>query len=292
MRLPPLPALHLAVFLFGAAGLFGKLVTLDAPTITLGRVFFAALVLGVVLRVRGEPLIPPSRRDLAGFVGLGLLLAFHWVAFFQAIQLSSVAVGLVTYSTFPVFVALLEPVLLGERWRWADLGAAALTLVGVTLVVPGFDWASTVTRGAFWGVVSGLTFAVLSIANRGYGRRYGPLTLTFHQVAWATVVLLPLAARDLATAGVRDLLLLVLLGVVFTALAHGLFVLALAHIRARAASVVAALEPVYGIVLAALFLGETPTPGTLLGGGLILATAAWVSYDHDAGLPSGGVDPA
>lgn len=280
MTLPPLPALHLAVLLFGAAGLFGKLLTLHASTIVLGRVLFAALVLGGVLRARGEPLMPSSRRDLAGFVGLGLLLAFHWVAFFRAIQLSSVAVGLVTYSTFPVFVALLEPALLGERWRWRDLAAAALTLVGVTLVVPGFDWGSAMTRGAFWGVVAGLTFALLSLANRGYGRRYGALTLTFHQVAWATLALLPLAGGELLGAGMRDLLLLVLLGVVFTALAHGLFVFALAHVRARVASVVAALEPVYGIVLAAAFLGETPSGATLLGGGLILATAAWVSWGH------------
>jgi drug/metabolite transporter (DMT)-like permease len=277
MRLPPLPALHLAVLLFGAAGIFGKLVDLSAAGIVLGRVLVAGLVLGAVLRARREPLLPERRRDVPGLVGLGLLLAVHWVTFFHAIQLSSVAVGLVTYSTFPVFVALLEPLLLREGWRWGDLAAAAVTLVGVTLVVPRIDWDTGMTRGAAWGVVSGLLFALLMIANRGYRRRYGALSLTFHQVVWASLVLLPVALPELLGASGRDLLLLVLLGVVFTAGAHGLFVAALAHIRARVAGVVATLEPVYGIALAAVILGEIPSTRTAVGGLLVLATAAWTS---------------
>ncbi|MEJ2538469.1 MAG: DMT family transporter [Gemmatimonadota bacterium] len=276
MSIPPLPALHLAALLFGAAGLFGELVLLPAPAIVLGRVTVGGVALGLIIRMRGERLVPARGTDLAGFVGLGALLAVHWVTFFHSIQLSSVAVGLVTYSTFPVFTALLEPALLRERWRWGDLGAALVTLVGVSLVVPRIDWASDVTRGAFWGVMSGLTFALLAVANRGYRRRYGALALTFHQLVWAAVVLLPLAAPQVSRATGRDLVLLALLGVVFTALAHGLFVWALEGIRARVASVVATLEPVYGIVLAALILGEMPSGRTLVGGAVILAAAAWV----------------
>jgi hypothetical protein len=46
------------------------------------------------------------------------------------VQVSSVAVALITFSTFPVFVALLEPLLSGEKLRAADVALAALALAG------------------------------------------------------------------------------------------------------------------------------------------------------------------
>ena len=277
MHIPPLAALHLSVLLFGAAGLFGKLLELHPVGIVLGRVVFASLFLGILLRARGTSLGLQRRRDAAGLVGLGVLLAAHWVTFFHAIQLSSVAVGLLTFSTFPIFTAVLEPVLLKERWSHGDALAALVTFAGVALVVPELEWGNTLTRGAFWGVMSGLTFALLSIANRGYVRRYPALVLAFHQDLWAMVALLPFLAVVEVVPGGRDLLLLALLGVVFTAGAHSLFIHGLRDVRARTASVIATLEPVYGIAFALLLLGEVPAPRTLAGGAVILAAAAWVS---------------
>lgn len=289
MHLPPLPALHLSVLLFGAAGLFGKLVALPPEVIVLGRVLFASAVLALILRVQGRSLLPARRRDLPGLVALGALLAVHWVTFFHAIQLSSVAVGLLTFSTFPVFTAFLEPLLLrDERFSWGEVAAALVALAGVALVIPDPDWANDVTRGAFWGTVSGLTFALLSIANRGYRRRYPALVLTFHQDLWALVALLPFVGWTTVRPTPGEWGLLILLGVVFTALAHGLFIHGLHAVRARTASVIATLEPVYGIVLAAWLLGEIPGGRTVAGGIVIVAAAAWVTVRGRAPAPEPG----
>lgn len=279
-RVPPLTAVHLAVLLFGAAGLFGKWIDLPAHLIVLGRVAFAAPVLALTRAVVAGP--APSaetRRDSDRFALplLGLLLAIHWVTFFHAIQVSTVAVGLLTFATFPVFAALLEPVLPGERLEPATLVAALVTVVGVALVVPSVEPADPVVRGAFWGVVSGATFALLSVANRGLVRRRGALTLAFHQDLWAAVVLLPLALAAPRAPTAPEWGLLVVLGVIFTAAAHALFIHGLSGVRAGRAAVIAALEPVYGVALAALLLGERPGGRVLLGGGLVLAAAVWVS---------------
>ncbi|MEQ9570407.1 MAG: EamA family transporter, partial [Longimicrobiales bacterium] len=122
--MPPLLSVHLAVLLFGAAGLFGKLLALPPTVIVLGRVVFASAALGAVLAARGRR--GTDRRaggggPVWGLAALGLLLAVHWVTFFHAIQVSSVAVGLLTFATFPVFAALLEPLLPGERFDGAAL---------------------------------------------------------------------------------------------------------------------------------------------------------------------------
>lgn len=277
MRLPSLASLHLSVLLFGAAGLFGKLLDLHPVAIVLGRVVFASLALGVFLGARGVSLALERKRDAAGLVGLGVLLAVHWATFFHSIQLSSVAVGLLTFSTFPVFTAFLEPLLLRERWSHGDMAAALVTFAGVALVAPEFDWSNDFTRGAAWGVVSGLTFALLSVANRSYVRRYPALVLAFHQDLWAMVVLLPFLPALGPVPDAGEIALLVLLGVVFTAGAHSLFIHGLREVRARSASIIATLEPVYGIAFAALLLGELPAGRTVAGGAVILGAAAWVT---------------
>jgi drug/metabolite transporter (DMT)-like permease len=74
-----------------------------------------------------------------------------------------------------------------------------------------------------------------------------------------------------------DWALLALLGVGFTTLAHTLFIGSLRRLRAQTAAIVSALEPVYGIVGAALLLGEVPTGRALAGGAVILGTVLWVS---------------
>ena len=71
----------------------------------------------------------------------------------------------------------------------------------------------------------------------------------------------------------RDIALLIVLGVVCTALAHTLFIRSMRMLSAHTASVVAALEPVYGMALAFALLGETPNWRTLVGAVLIVAAA-------------------
>jgi drug/metabolite transporter (DMT)-like permease len=295
----PLLSIHLAVLLFGAAGLFGRVLTLPPTLIVLGRVVFASAALGIVVALRrrhrgqlakAHPAPGPgalqSGRGWMPMSLLGLLLAVHWVAFFQAIQVSSVAVGLLTFATFPVFAAVLEPLLPGEHFDRRTLAAAIVTLVGVGLVVPAPDLGDPIVQGALWGVFSGFTFALLSLANRTLVRRDSALTLALHQDLWATLFLLPFAftARQLPTA--EEWGLLVLLGVVFTAAAHALFIRGLRGVSAGRASVITALEPVYGVLLAWQILGERPEPRTLAGGALVLGAAVWVGRSGDgAGSP-------
>ena len=78
---------------------------------------------------------------------------------------------------------------------------------------------------------------------------------------------------DIGTVGAREIMLLIVLGLCCTALAHTLFIGGLAVVTAHTASVIAALEPVYGIVLALAFLGEVPGARTIAGGVLIVAAA-------------------
>ncbi|MDJ0839692.1 MAG: DMT family transporter [Acidobacteriota bacterium] len=265
-------AIHSAVFLFGIAGLFGKLVQQPATVIVAGRTICAALILFLVAAKQARSLRPDNRRDQVFLALTGALLALHWFTFFQSIQVSTVAVGLLTYASFPLFVTFMEPIFFREKIRGLDILFALLVTAGLILVVPDFDLGNRTTQGAAWGVLSGFTFALLSLMNRKYVTRYAPQNVAFHQNLFAALVLLPFLDFPGGLPSPRDLALLVFLGVFCTALAHALFIQGLKTIKAGLAGVIASLEPVYGIIFAVLLLDEIPDTRTLAGGLIILVT--------------------
>src|SRR5512136_1864287 len=190
-----LAEIHLAVFLFGFPGLFGKWLALPPPVIVFGRVLFACLALGAAIAVRRGGFRPASRRDLGWLLLCGLVLAVHWTMFFKSVQVSSVAVGLLAYSSFPVFTAFLEPWLARERFDRQSLVYAVFCVLGIGLIVPGFDLSDAVVRGVLWGLGAGLTFAVLSVLNRSLASRHSSLTVAFYQDLFAGLFLAPAVLR-------------------------------------------------------------------------------------------------
>jgi drug/metabolite transporter (DMT)-like permease len=265
------------VLLFGFPGVFAKWIPLSPPLIVLGRVVFAALTLAVVLFARKVPFRIVPVRDLLLCALCGVFLAVHWSAFFEAVKVSSVAVGLLSYATFPAFTVLLEPALAKQRLDGSNLLFAAVTLFGVFLVVPRFALAEPLLRGVLWGLLSGVTFAFLAILNKSLSRRQPSLRIAFYQDLFAGVALLPFLIRATPTWTGRDLALLAVLGVACTALAHTLFIRGMRGVSAQTASLVASLEPVYGILFALILLGEVPTARTVLGGAVILGAVLLVT---------------
>jgi drug/metabolite transporter (DMT)-like permease len=272
-RTAALTSLHLAVALFGFAGLFGKWIALSPTTIVLGRTVVAAAALGLMLALRKQP-----HGRFEWRLGInGAVLAVHWIAFFQAIQIAGVAIGLLGFATFPLFVLLLEWIFLRRRTLPGEWVLAAIAMLGLMLIVPDFQLSNKVFQGVLWGVLAGATFALLAVCNRALASRRQPGEIAFWQNACAAVCLLPVTAFVSAVPTLRDLELILVLGVVCTALAHTLFIRSLRVLSAHTASVVATMEPVYGIALAAVLLREIPDAATLIGGLLIVGATLWAT---------------
>lgn len=270
--------IHIAVFLFGLAGLFGKLVAQPAVIIVLGRVFFGAIALLILYSYRGQSIRLKQRKDYLWFSLFGFILAVHWLTFFHSIQISSVAIGLLTYSTFPVFTAFLEPYFFKEKFLFRDLLLAIITFAGVVLVIPSFELGNEMTQGALWGIVSGATFAVLAILNRKHVADYQGSLIALYQDLVASLLLLPFFFIIQPKLSTMDWGLLVLLGFLFTAFAHTIFINGLQTVKAKTASVIASLEPVYGIIGAIILLSEIPSWQEVLGGVIILGTSFYATY--------------
>ncbi len=265
--------LHVAVLLFGTAGLFAKFLTAPPLVIVIGRTFFAAFALAAWLLFGKARRQLPARDEMPLLGMLGVILALHWWTFFHAIRISTVAVGLLGYAAFPMFVTIAEPILFKERFRWFDGITAAVIMVGLAAVAWPFDLNADRTWGLAWGIISGMLFALLSLLNRRYVQRHSSIVIACFQNGFACLALLPALAWNVWHPTWGDLILLVLLGLFCTALAHALYINSLSSVRVQLAGIIAALEPVYGIVLAFILLGEIPNSSALLGGLLIVGTS-------------------
>ncbi|GAA0795558.1 DMT family transporter [Faecalicatena orotica] len=263
-------SIHIAVLLFGLAGLFAKWVLLPAVIIVLGRVIFSSLSLFFLLKVKRARVRLDKGRDYILMITAGIVLAVHWTTFMQSIQTSTVAVGTLTFSTFPLFVTFLEPVLFHERLKSSSVVSAVVMLAGVLLIVPEFHLGNTMTQGVIWGMAGSLSYAVLSLMNRMFMEKYTSSLTAFYEQATAAVVLLPSLFLLKPVVSGKDILVLVLLGVVFTAFAHTMYIEGLKHVKVQTAGIISGLESVYGIIAAFLFLGEKPGIKELAGGVIIL----------------------
>ena len=272
--------IHAAVFLFGFAGLFGKWLPLSPIIIVLGRVFFASIALAIILWIFKIPLKVTSEIKSFHFPLLGFILAVHWISFFQSIQVSTVAVGLLSFSTYPIFTTLLEPLFFKERIIKFNLFISAVCLLGVFLIIPRFALSNPTFMGVIWGTFSGLTFAVLTVLNRKLTRSHPSLMVALAQNFFATIFLLPFFFLIRPALSIPDTSLLLILGVICTAVAHTLFIDGMKFVKAQTASLVHTLEPVYGIIFALLILSEMPSVRTVMGGVIILSGQAFILYQH------------
>lgn len=267
-----LGALHLGAILVGLAGVLGKLAAATPSVIVFARAAFAVLALAAFIKLlRRNGWQALQRRHWLQMTLSGVLLCVHWVAFFIAIKTAGVAIATLGFATFPAFTVVLEGLLFKEKIQRREILLVAMVSAGLVLVTPGFDLASDATGGLLWGVFSGLTFALLSLANRASAAHVPPVQAALCQNLVVMLCLLPFAAPQLGSLRAIDWVWLALLGVICTGLAHSLFVASLAVVKARIAAVVFAMEPVYGIALAWLVFAEAPTPRMLAGGALIIA---------------------
>ncbi len=264
--------IHLAVLLFGLSGLFAKLIALPPMIITLGRVIFSSIFLFIIIFYFKKSIKLKEKKHYFYLVIMGIILALHWTAFLKSIQVSTVAIGLLTFSTFPVFVTFLEPYFFKEKIKLSDVIVAIITFLGVVFVIPKFELESNLTQGVIWGLIAGFTYAILSMFNRKYVKEYSSLVVAFYEQLTAAIVLLPALFFQKNVFHSKDIILLILLGTVFTAISHTIFIKGLKNVKVQTAGIISSLEPIYAILSAAILLGEIPTLREILGGSIILVT--------------------
>ena len=272
-------SLHIAVMLFGLAGVIGKFVSVPAILVTFGRVFFSSIFLLIIILIKKDNW-KLKKRDYSYVIVAGIILAIHWFTFLQAIQIATVAIGTITFATFPIFVTFLEPLIYHEKLEIKNVTMAIIMFAGVLITVPEFSLANQMTLGIVVGMISAFSYAILCLFNRYLSLNYSGTIICLYEQGVATIILFPTIFFVTATINSLDLGAIIFLGIVCTAIAHSIYVNSLKKIKVQTASIISSMESVYSIIFAFLLLNEMMAFKELLGGLIIIGVAIYLSFNN------------
>jgi drug/metabolite transporter (DMT)-like permease len=273
-------ALYLAIILLSLNGLFAKLIPLDATSIIQLRSVVAVFAIAVSMVLQKRSLKLRCMGHYPGVYGLGLLLGLHWISFYYAMQVSSVAVGMLAMFTFPVITILLEPLFTGKQLKATDLLAGISVLAGLLIMVGGdlISLDKPVTLGAVSGLLSALLFSLRNLLQKYAFANESSDGLMLHQVFAISIFLAGfLDFQRVQALEMGSVANIVLLGILSTAAAHTLLSYSLKHLSAKSVALIQCAQPLLAAILAWAVINEMPGFPVLLGGAVILSVAVFES---------------
>ncbi|MBQ4862613.1 DMT family transporter [Pseudoalteromonas sp. MMG013] len=270
--------LHTAVLLFGGTALFSKLINLSALDITVYRTAVAFIALTALLIVQRKHIKLKNNQDYLVAILLGVVVGLHWLTYFAGMQMAGITIGIIAFFTYPVITVFLEPLFTKKRILKKDIVCAIVVLSGIYLLVPEASLGNQITLGIVTGVSSGALFSLRNLLQKRYFSHYGGPQTMLYQTLVASVMLCAFVSVPPVKLEQIDLYLILLAGVVFTALPHALFSSSLRHLSATTAGLISCLQPLYATLLAFILLLETPSVATLIGGLLVVSTAFFETW--------------
>lgn len=268
----PILEINIAMLFISTSGVLGRYIDLDPKLIIALRGVMGALFLGVFILWKKTSWRIYKEDWKNVFLG-GFLLGVHWVLYFYALQLSNVAIGMLSIFTYPVITSLLEPLILKTKFQRIHIFLATLVLFGLYLLVPEFNIESDYTLAIILGVISAFCYALRNLLMKTKVSKYPGTTLMWYQIVIVSVCLIPVLFMKVDWESVVvQLPWLALLGLLTTTIGHTLFLMSFKNFSVTTASLMSSAQPIYGIILGIIFLNEIPTINTLIGGGLILVS--------------------
>lgn len=251
--------LHAAIFLAGFTGVLGRLIELNEALLVWHRMMFASIAL-LILFFSTKKISKTNLHDASVLMGIGGIIALHWVSFYGSIKYANVSVSLVCFSAIGFFSAILDPLISKRKFEWIELFLGGVVIIGIYLM---FHFDPRFRTGILFGIVSSLLAAVFPILNKQMMQKHQPETITLYEMTggfFILTVLLPFYLAYFPTQQllptIPDFLWLLVLSLFCTVLAFNLSVRSLSKISPFTVNLSFNLEPVYGIALAFIFFKE------------------------------------
>lgn len=250
--------LHLIVFLWGFTAILGKLIHANAEVLVFYRMLFASVFLYLFIRIIKKDSIKVSKKLLLKLVGIGSLMAFHWLFFFSSIKVSNVSIALSCLGTSTLFAALLEPLIFKRKIDLSEIVMGIVIVICISLI---FKVEFQYKLGIIYGLICALLGTIFSVFN---GKLYGKTSsgnIIFYEIFGGFLVIslyyvFSGQISQISEISYRDLALLTLLASVFTAYPMFESVNLMKYISPFTLILTVNLEPIYGIILAFFIFGE------------------------------------
>ena len=278
-----LTQLHIAVLLAGFTGILGALIQLNEIWLVWYRIAITVVTLLLAAGLLKQSLRIASTSAFR-LMGIGAIIALHWVFFYGSIKLSNVSIGLICFASVGLFTSLLEPLINKTPFALAEMVLGLISLLGIYII---FHFDTRYRTGIIMGTLSSLLAAIFSVLNKRNVASIAPRLMLFYEMAGgvlALTLLMPLYLHYFPAGNSRpspmDLGWLLILSWACTILAMDLMLKSLQHISAFTQTLTLNLEPVYGIAMAWFFFKENQQLNTsfYLGFALIALSVALQMY--------------
>lgn len=264
--------LNLGMLFTSTSGVLGRYVTATPELTIFWRAGLAMILLFVLCKIRKIELFQNDKKTYGAFFLAGVLMTVHWVSYFYALQLSSVAIGMLSLFTFPVFTAILEPLILNTSFKRIHLLLGAMMLGGIYLLVPDFDLSGDIVAAVGFGLLSAVAYSLRNIFMKPLVLKHEGSKLMFYQTLVTMLLLIPfLIGTEGGGIDHSEWWAIGFLALFTTVIGHSLFLVSFRKFSVTTASLLSCTQPVFGIILGVIFLREIPGWTTVLGGVLILS---------------------
>lgn len=256
--------LHFIVFIWGFTAVLGALITLEAIPLVWYRMLLATGFVFLYLKIKKENL-RFSMKTLGGFALAGIIIALHWLTFFGAIKASNVSVTLAVISTGAFFTSLLEPLLYGRKIIWYEVFFGLLVMVGLYII---FDVEASYTLGIVLALISAFLSALFSVINGKFVLKHKASAISFYELLFGVIgisIYLAISGSfttDFFSVSTHDWMYLAILASGCTAYAFIASIHVMKWISPYSVMLTINMEPVYGIILALLVLGDAEKMGS------------------------------
>ena len=257
-------SLHLMVVILGLTGVFGKLISLDALSLVWYRMGIAFLSLAIFLAFKKQLFIV-NKKDFLGILGVGALVTFHWICFFESIKISTVSVAVVCLATSSLFSAVIEPLFFKRKLLGYEVVMGVIVFIALGFVM------GTETQyfwGYFYGIMAALLGTLFTLFNAKYITKVGAAQITMIEMLSGLIIIsgILLIQKDfsvfISTISITDFSYLFILGTLCTAMVFVWMTEIMRHITPFSLIMAINLEPIYSIILALLIFGESELMST------------------------------
>lgn len=250
-------SLHLIVFIWGFTAILGALITIDADFLVWYRMSLATVFLGGFLILK-KISFRVSTRTLLKLLFVGLLIAMHWIFFFESIKVATVSITLSVFSLGAFFASLLEPIFYGRKVLWYEVFFGLIIIGGLSLIL---QVEINYLYGMFLALVSIILGVLFTLFNGKLIAHHEPSVIAFYEFLAGFLFISSYFlyngsfTADFFVLTQKDWMLIVLLSSICTAYAFTASVKVMRRLSPYTVMLTTNLEPVYGIILAYFIIG-------------------------------------
>lgn len=250
-------SLHFIVFIWGFTAILGALITIEASFLVWYRMFFASIFLAVFIGIKKKS-FQVTPKSFLKLVIVGLLIALHWIFFFEAIKISTVSITLSVFSLGAFFASLLEPIFYGRKVLWYEVFFGLIIIAGLGLIM---QVEIHYLKGMLLALVSIILGVLFTLMNGKLIADHDPSVISFYEFLAGFVFISAYFlfqgkfTPDFFVLTAKNWILILILASICTAYAFTASVKVMRKLSPYTVMLTTNLEPVYGIILAFFIIG-------------------------------------